>query len=74
VCKDEIDGVPLARFEVGLVYEVSAALASYLLAIGCAEAVLDEELEPRHEEELQFQNNMKRWREVAADVNRRRRR
>jgi hypothetical protein len=74
VCKDEVDGVPLAGFEPGLVYDVSASLGSYLIATGCAVAVLDDEVEERQEEEQQFRVNMRRWREVAADISRRRRR
>jgi hypothetical protein len=72
VCADEVDGVPLSRFEVGLVYDVNASLGSYLIATGCAEAVLDDEVEERTEEERQFRVNMRRWRQVAADVSRRR--
>ena len=60
----------LDNFEVGVVYEVSASLASYLLATGCAEAVLEDELEPAVQEERQFRGNVKRWRAIAADVNR----
>lgn len=71
LCRDEIDGVALDRFEVGLVYTVSPSLGSYLIATGCADAVLDEEVEDADEERRQFRVNMKRWREVAADFTRR---
>lgn len=63
----------LAGFEVGLVYHVSASVGSYLIAVGCAEAILEDETVERIEEE-QFRRNVKRWRDVAADVARRRRR
>jgi hypothetical protein len=68
LCRDEIDGIPLRSFEVGLVYDVSASVGSYLIAIGCAEAVLEEEYEVRQEEERQFRVNVRRWRTMAADV------
>lgn len=71
VCADDLDGVPLSRFEPGLVYEVSASVGSYLIAIGCAEVVLEGEVEERTQDERQFRVNMRRWREVAADVSRR---
>jgi hypothetical protein len=70
VCHEEIDGVPLAGFEVGSVYRVSTSIGTYLIATGCAEAVLADE--PEDFEEQQFRSNVKRWREVAADVARRR--
>jgi hypothetical protein len=73
-CAEDLDGIPLDRFEPGLVYQVSAAVGSYLIAIGCAVAVLDEEVKPGEEEARQFTVNVRRWREVAADVSRRQRR
>lgn len=71
-CRDEIDGVALASFEVGLTYHVSASLGSYLLAIGCAEVILEDEVEQRRDDETQFRVNVRRWREAAAEVTRRR--
>jgi hypothetical protein len=73
-CEDDIDGVALNRFEVGLVYEVSPSVGSYLIATGCAVPVLTDEIAESDEEEQQFRVNVRRWREVAADVNRLRRR
>jgi hydrogenase maturation factor len=73
-CLDEIDGVELARFEVGLVYEVSASLGSYLIATGCAVAIVSDELAKRSLEEQQFRVNVQRWRRVAADATRKPRR
>jgi hypothetical protein len=55
---------------VGLVYEVSASLGTYLITNGCAEPVMDGELESVTQDELQFRVNVKRWREVAADLSR----
>jgi hypothetical protein len=74
LCRDEIDGVALNRFEVGLIYEVSSSLGSYLIATGCAQLVLDEEVQGRDEEKREFRVNVKRWQQVAAEVSRRRRR
>ena len=71
LCEDEIDGVPLNHFQLGIVYRVDATVGSYLLATGCAEAVVEDELDTRHEDEVQFQFNMQRWQEVAADLSRR---
>lgn len=46
----EIDGVSLATFEVGCTYDVPTAIATYLIAMGGAEPVLDvEPAEIRHE-------------------------
>ena len=39
-----IDGMQLARFRVGTVYEVGTTMGSYLLAIGAATPVSDEAL------------------------------
>lgn len=39
----EIDGVPLSRFAVGSTYEVGTALGSYLLALGAAVPIIDDE-------------------------------
>jgi hypothetical protein len=36
-----IDGVALDRFEPGVVYEVNASIATYLMATGFAQAVAD---------------------------------
>jgi hypothetical protein len=74
ICAEDLDGVPLDRFEPGLVYQVSSAVGSYLIAIGCAVAVLDEEVKSSDEEARQFNVNVRRWREVAAEVSRRGRR
>ena len=38
-----IDGLHLGRFAVGEVYDVGTSLANYLLAMGAAEPVVDEE-------------------------------
>ena len=38
----EIDGVDLSRFEVGLMYDVSPSLATYLIMTGTADPVVDE--------------------------------
>jgi hypothetical protein len=64
-CEDEIDGVALAHLEVGLVYHVSASLGSYLVSTGCAEAMLEDEL--NRGEEQEFRVNVQKWRQVAAD-------
>lgn len=37
-----IDGLQLAHFETGEVYDVGTSLGSYLLALGAAEPVVDE--------------------------------
>lgn len=74
VCEEEIDGIPLGRFEPGLVYQVSPEVGSYLIAIGCAVPILEEEVKASDEEQRQFSVNVRRWREVAADVSRLRRR
>jgi hypothetical protein len=34
---DDVDGISLALFQVGVVYEVSATIATYLIAMECAE-------------------------------------
>ena len=70
-CEDEIDGVALANFEVGLAYEVSSSLGSYLLATGCADLILEDEIAESNDEQKLFRVNVKKWREVAADVTRR---
>jgi len=36
-----VDGVPLDRFEPGVVYEVNASIGSYLMAMGHAQAVTE---------------------------------
>jgi hypothetical protein len=71
-CADEIDGVSLSQFEVDLIYDVSASLGSYLIATGCAQAVLEDEVKEVDEEKHQFRVNVRRWREVAADISHRR--
>jgi hypothetical protein len=38
----EVDGVDLSAFEVGLMYDVSPSLATYLIMTGTAEPVVDE--------------------------------
>ena len=38
-----IDGLHLGRFAVGEMYDVGTSLANYLLAMGAAEPVVDEE-------------------------------
>jgi hypothetical protein len=38
----EVDGVDLSRFEVGLMYDVSPSLATYLIMTGTADPVVDE--------------------------------
>ena len=73
-CLDEIDGVALEQFDVGLVYDVSASLGSYLVASGCAELVLDDEVRQEQQESEQLRVNVRRWREIAADFSRPRRR
>jgi hypothetical protein len=37
-----IDGIQFDHFEVGQIYEVGTATGSYLLAVGCAEPVVEE--------------------------------
>lgn len=64
----------MARFEIGLTYEVSAPLGSYLIATGCAEAIVLEREQQQRDEEREFQVNVRRWRHVAAEVTRSRRR
>jgi hypothetical protein len=73
-CLDEIDGVALEQLEVGLVYDVSASLGSYLVASGCAEPVLEDEVTPAQQESEQLRVNVRRWRDIAADFSRPRRR
>lgn len=73
-CLDEIDGVSLEQFEVGLVYDVNASLGSYLVASGCAELVLEDEVRQEQQESEQLRVNVRRWREMAADFSRPRRR
>ena len=36
-----IDGVPLDRFEPGVVYDVNASIATYLMSMGYAQAVAE---------------------------------
>jgi hypothetical protein len=36
-----IDGVPLDRFDPGVVYDVNASIGTYLMATGYAQAVAD---------------------------------
>ena len=43
-----IDGIQLHRFLPGEVYDVSASLASYLLAERAAEALLSSDSDPAH--------------------------
>jgi hypothetical protein len=74
VCRDEIDGVPLARFQRGLVYEVDTSLGCYLVASGCAEVVLDGEMLREEEEQHQRRINVSRWRDLSAEVTRRQQR
>lgn len=38
----EVDGVDLSTFEVGLTYDVSPSLATYLIMTGTADPVVDE--------------------------------
>ena len=38
----EIDGVDLSAFEVGLIYDVSPSLATYLIMTGTADPIVDE--------------------------------
>jgi hypothetical protein len=38
----EVDGVDLSTFEVGLMYDVSPSLATYLIMTGTADPVVDE--------------------------------
>jgi hypothetical protein len=38
---DEIDGVSLGLFKVGATYEVSSSIATYLIAMDCAEPADD---------------------------------
>ena len=73
LCRDEIDGVPLMQFELGMVYDVGASLGTYLVATGCAQAVLDEEAKALPTHDLEFRRSVRRWRDTAADVTRRRR-
>jgi len=37
----EIDGVPLKKFAPGTIYDMHASLATYLMVMGCAQAVAD---------------------------------
>ena len=37
----EVDGVPLSAFQVGLTYEVSTSIGTYLIAMRCAELVVE---------------------------------
>jgi hypothetical protein len=38
----EIDGIPLNRFQPGVVYEVDASIGTYLVASGYAQVVMDQ--------------------------------
>jgi hypothetical protein len=38
----EVDGVDLSTFEVGLTYDVSPSLATYLIMTGTADPIVDE--------------------------------
>ena len=69
-CSDVIDGLALDTLMVGLVYDVSPTVGSYLIANGCADAVLEDEVDRAAEEERHFRANVTRWREVAADIGR----
>ena len=42
---DDVDGISLALFHVGTVYEVSATIATYLIAMDCAEPAEDSPIE-----------------------------
>lgn len=39
--KGEIDGVRLSGFEPGEIYDMNASIATYLMVMGCAQAVAD---------------------------------
>ena len=48
---DSIDGIQLKQFRVGHIYDIAAALGSYLLCLGVAELVIDAaEILPLHEQ------------------------
>ena len=47
----EVDGVDLSSFEVGMLYDVSPSLATYLIMTGSAEPVVDENREQKIVEE-----------------------
>ena len=38
----EVDGVPLSALQVGVIYEVSAPIGTYLISMGCAEPVMNQ--------------------------------
>ena len=40
---DEVDGVELAQFEVGVIYHLDPSLATYLVVIGAAEVVMPDD-------------------------------
>ena len=67
-CRDEIDGVALAGFEVGLVYHMGPEVGSYLVASGYGESILEDEVSADELEEQQFRVNVRRWRAAAADT------
>jgi hypothetical protein len=73
-CRDEIDGVSLDHFEVGLTYNVDPSLASYLVAIGCAEPLDFASAERSSEDEQALRVNVRRWKQVAADLSGRKKR
>lgn len=65
----EIDGVPLDRFELGEVYDVSVSIATYLMVCGCAQAIANSGPARILPLDLpaQLRNRMKRASEKAAD-------
>ena len=61
---DDVDGVSLALFQVGVVYEVSATIATYLMAMECAETAEDANVEAT---EIRYGFNVGLPPSVAAD-------
>lgn len=64
--RGEVDGISLTALEVGLIYELSPSVATYLISLGMAEPIVDAAPIPQ-----QFERRVsvlsERWRAVAAD-------
>ena len=62
----EVDGISLAELEVGLIYELSPSVATYLISLGNAEPILDAApIPPQFERRVSVLSE--KWRAVAAD-------
>jgi hypothetical protein len=70
----EVDGVSLNGFEVGIAYEVTTDVGTYLIVTGSADPILPEEVRPTSDTERRIGVNVSQWQAVAADMCRSRRR